>query len=323
MTTKRIHLNNQEEALSLFGQNDQNLRELERRHHVQFFVRPSTMPSGEGLTLAVRGRAPDVDKAILALELRRQSPALASSKTLTESFEASINDSSKKEVIVRSVNGTAISPRTSTQKEYLKAMRDFDMVIGIGPAGTGKTFLAVAYAIAELQSGRFNKVVLTRPIVEAGEKLGFLPGDFFEKVHPYLRPLYDAFFTIVGPDRFRLMKEDEIIEIVPLAYMRGRTLDDAVIILDEAQNTTPEQMKMFLTRMGNKSKVIINGDMSQIDLENKKRSGLIKVESILSGIEGIKFIRFTGEDVVRHELVKKIIAAYDVYEKKQQSDSLS
>ncbi len=151
--------------------------------------------------------------------------------------------------------------------------------------------------------------------MEAGEKLGFLPGDFYEKVHPYLRPLYDAFFTIVGPDRFRLLKEDEVIEIVPLAYMRGRTLEQALIILDEAQNTTPEQMKMFLTRMGAHSKVIINGDLTQIDLENKKRSGLLKVDTILKGIEGITFVRFTSEDVVRHKLVQRILNAYDAYEK--------
>ena len=183
------------------------------------------------------------------------------------------------------------------------------------PAGTGKTFLAVAYALAELQARRINKIILSRPVVEAGEKLGFLPGDLYEKVHPYLRPLYDAFYTIVGPDRLRLLREDEIVEICPLAYMRGRTLDESLIILDEAQNTTPEQMKMFLTRMGQKSKMIINGDMTQIDLENKKRSGLLKIDSILSGVEGIQFVRFGGEDIVRHPLVQKILQAYDRAEK--------
>lgn len=215
------------------------------------------------------------------------------------------------------MSGHAIAPRTANQREYIKAMRDFDMTIGIGPAGTGKTFLAVAFAIAEFESGRFSKIILSRPVVEAGEKLGFLPGDLYEKVHPYLRPLYDAFFTIIGPERFRIMKEDEVLEIVPLAYMRGRTLDDALIILDEAQNTTPEQMKMFLTRMGNNSKVIVNGDLTQIDLENKKRSGLVNIEKILKDVEGIRFIRFTGEDIVRHSLVQKILRAYDAHEEKQ------
>ncbi len=314
MATKRLHLKNQEEALTLFGQNDQYLRELERRHHVQFFIRPSSLPSGEGLTLAMRGRAPDIDKVITALETRRMVPGM-STNMASESLQVNASAAPARDIIVRTVTGGAIAPRTANQKEYLKAMRENDMTLGLGPAGTGKTFLAVAYAVSELQAGRVNKIVLTRPVVEAGEKLGFLPGDFYEKVHPYLRPLYDSFFTIVGPDRFRLLREDEVIEIVPLAYMRGRTLEDALIILDEAQNTTPEQMKMFLTRMGQHSKVIINGDLTQIDLENKKRSGLLKIERILNGIPGIGFIRFTGEDVVRHSLVQKIIHAYDVFER--------
>jgi phosphate starvation-inducible PhoH-like protein len=313
MATKRLHLNNQEEALILFGQNDQYLRELERKYQVQFFIRPSTLPSGAGLTLAIRGRAPQIDKAIMALEQRRQSPGAAPKG----SFEKSSSEAHK-DMIIRAVTGHAIVPRTNNQREYIKAMRDYDMVIGIGPAGTGKTFLAVAFAMAELESGRFSKIVLSRPVVEAGEKLGFLPGDLYEKVHPYLRPLYDAFFTIIGPERFRIMKEDEVLEIVPLAYMRGRTLDNAIIILDEAQNTTPEQMKMFLTRMGNNSRMIINGDLTQIDLENKKRSGLVNIEQILKGVEGIQFTRFTGEDIVRHTLVQKILQAYDRHEKEQE-----
>lgn len=313
MATKRLHLKNQEEALTLFGENDHYLREMERRFRVQFFIRPSALPSGEGLTLAIRGRAPDIDKVIASLETRRQSPV--PSLLSAESPDAGAAEGAKKDMIIRAVGGAAVVPRTAAQKEYIRAMRDFDLVIGIGPAGTGKTFLAVAFALAELQSGRFNKIVLSRPVVEAGEKLGFLPGDLYEKVHPYLRPLYDAFFTIVGPDRLRLLREDEVVEIVPLAYMRGRTLDEAVIILDEAQNTTPEQMKMFLTRMGNNSKMIINGDLTQIDLENKKKSGLIKIDAILKGVDGVHFTRFGQEDVVRHPLVKKIIEAYDRYEK--------
>ncbi|SRR5258706_16312005 len=315
MSTKRIHLKNQEEALLVFGQNDQNLRDLERQFRVQFFVRPSTLPSGEGLTLAIRGKAPQIDKAVAAIEMRRQLPPTATS-THHGYFELTASDAQRKDMIVRSISGNAICPRTANQKKYVKAMRDFDMVIGIGPAGTGKSFLAVAFACAELQSGRYNKIILTRPVVEAGEKLGFLPGDLYEKVHPYLRPLYDAFFSIIGPERLRLLREDEIVEIVPLAYMRGRTLDDSIIILDEAQNTTPEQMKMFLTRMGQNSKVIINGDLTQIDLENKKRSGLIKIEELLKDIEGIQFVRFSGEDIVRHRLVQKILEAYDKIENK-------
>lgn len=311
MATKRVHLKSQEEAMMIFGQNDQVLRELETRYHVQFFVRPSTLPSGEGLTLAIRGKPQAIDKAMAALESRRQATP---QPTGLKSFDVPMVEGGNKDMIIRSATGSAITPRTNNQKKYVRAMRDGDMVIGIGPAGTGKTFLAVAFALAELQSGRFNKIVLTRPVVEAGEKLGFLPGDLYEKVHPYLRPLYDAFYTIVGPDRLRLLREDEIVEIVPLAYMRGRTLDDSLIILDEAQNTTPEQMKMFLTRMGQNSKMIINGDLTQIDLENKSRSGLKKIETILKDIEGIQFVRFTGEDIVRHHLVGKILRAYEVYE---------
>jgi phosphate starvation-inducible PhoH-like protein len=319
MTTKRIHLKNQEEALTLFGQNDHYLRELERRHHVQFFLRPSSLASGEGLTLAMRGRAPDIDKVIVALETRRNSPV--QNNPVSESYDPAPVEGPRKDMIIRTVTGNSIFPRTAGQRDYVKSMRDHDMVIGIGPAGTGKSFLAVAFAIAELQSGRFNKIVLTRPVVEAGEKLGFLPGDFYEKVHPYLRPLYDAFYTVLGPDRFRLLREDEVVEIVPLAYMRGRTLEDAFIILDEAQNTTPEQMKMFLTRMGKNSKVIINGDLTQIDLENKKRSGLMKIDAILKNVEGIHFVRFTGEDIIRHSLVQKILNAYDEFERSENSST--
>jgi phosphate starvation-inducible PhoH-like protein len=191
MATKRLHLNSQEEALLLFGQNDQYLRELERKYQVQFFIRPSTLPSGAGLTLAIRGRAPQIDKAIMSLEMRRQSPT----STPKSSLERPITEGGNKDMIIKAVSGHAIAPRTANQREYIKAMRDFDMTIGIGPAGTGKTFLAVAFAIAEFESGRFSKIILSRPVVEAGEKLGFLPGDLYEKVHPYLRPLYDAFFT--------------------------------------------------------------------------------------------------------------------------------
>ncbi len=302
----------------LFGQNDQVLRDLENRYHVQFFVRPSTLPSGEGLTLAIRGKPQSIDKAMAALESRRQSPPQPSG---LKTFDVPSTDGANKDMIIRSATGTAITPRTLNQKKYVRAMRDSDMVIGIGPAGTGKTFLAVAFALAELQSGRFNKIVLTRPVVEAGEKLGFLPGDLYEKVHPYLRPLYDAFYTIVGPDRLRLLREDEIVEIAPLAYMRGRTLDDSLIILDEAQNTSPEQMKMFLTRMGQNSKMIINGDLTQIDLENKSRSGLRKIETILKDIDGIQFIRFQGEDIVRHHLVQKVLRAYEMHEEAEAAKS--
>ncbi|HNC74095.1 MAG TPA: PhoH family protein, partial [Elusimicrobiota bacterium] len=214
------------------------------------------------------------------------------------------------------VTGAAIRPQTPSQQAYVKAIRDNDMVFGVGPAGTGKTYLAVACAIAALESGRVNRIVLTRPVVEAGEKLGFLPGDFYEKVHPYLKPLYDAFHNMVGADRFRQLREDETIEIIPLAYMRGRTLDEAFAILDEAQNTTPEQMKMFLTRMGNGSRMVITGDVTQIDLDKKLTSGLVQIQDVLRGVEGIDFVRFSEVDVVRHPLVKKIIRAFDAWDER-------
>jgi phosphate starvation-inducible PhoH-like protein len=206
-----------------------------------------------------------------------------------------------------SVTGQPIRPRSTTQKTYVKAIQEKEMVFGIGPAGTGKTFLAVACAVAALERGLVSRIVLTRPVVEAGEKLGFLPGDFYEKVHPYLKPLYDAFHSMVGADRFRAMREEEVIEIVPLAYMRGRTLDEAFAILDEAQNTTPEQMKMFLTRMGNGSRMVITGDVTQIDLETKARSGLVLIQEVLRDVSDVSFVRFTDVDVVRHPLVQRVL----------------
>ncbi len=315
MSTKRIHLKSQEEAVFLFGQNDSFLRELENRFKVQFFVRPSQLPSGEGLTLAIRGRDPQIDKTISALEAKRRMPPPS---LVAEPFEKTKTEVHK-DMFIRSANGHPIRPRNPKQAEYVKSMRDYDLVVGIGPAGTGKTFLAVAFALAELEMGHYSKIVLTRPVVEAGEKLGFLPGDFYEKVHPYLRPLYDAFFTIIGPDRFRLMREDEIVEILPLAYMRGRTLDEALIILDEAQNTTPEQIKMFLTRMGSHSKTIVNGDLTQIDIENKKNSGLLLIERILKNVEGIAFTHFEKSDIVRHGLVQKVLKALEDHDNKTHS----
>ncbi|GAF81149.1 unnamed protein product, partial [marine sediment metagenome] len=222
------------------------------------------------------------------------------------------------EVIFLTEKGREIKPKTAHQKVYIEAMRKYDIVFSIGPAGTGKTYLACAVALETLKEEKVSRIVLTRPVVEAGEKLGFLPGDLHEKINPYLHPLYDAFCSILGPEKFQRYRKEGIIEVVPLAYMRGRTLDDAFIILDEAQNTTFLQMKMFLTRIGFDANVVVTGDITQVDLEVKKQSGLIQVQSVLKNIKGVKFVYFSQVDVIRHPLVKKIISAFEKYEKREQ-----
>jgi phosphate starvation-inducible protein PhoH and related proteins len=213
-----------------------------------------------------------------------------------------------------------IIPKTETQRRYIEAIKNYDIVIGIGPAGTGKTYLAMAMAINAFLKKQVSRIVLARPAVEAGEKLGFLPGDLYEKVNPYLRPLYDALFDMMEAEKAGKLVDRGIIEIAPLAFMRGRTLNDSFIILDEAQNTTSEQMKMYLTRLGFNSKTVITGDITQIDLPHGKSSGLIEAEKILNGVEGIKFIYFSEKDVVRHKLVQEIVKAYERYEKRSTED---
>jgi hypothetical protein len=228
-----------------------------------------------------------------------------------ESFDAreQVND-----VICYTHRGKPLRPKTKGQKRYIDTIRRNDMVFGIGPAGTGKTYLACALAANALKNKEVERIILARPAVEAGESLGFLPGDLQDKVDPYLRPLYDAIFEIVGQETAARLKESGVIEVVPLAYMRGRTLDNSFIILDEAQNTTREQMKMFLTRMGFNSKVVVTGDITQIDLPKGAGSGLVEAKRVLSGVEGVEFSYLTEVDVVRHELVKRIIKAYSDYE---------
>ena len=210
--------------------------------------------------------------------------------------------------------GRPVKPKTLGQEKYVQAIRDNTIVIGVGPAGTGKTYLAVAMAVSAFRAKEVNRIILTRPAVEAGEKLGFLPGDLQQKVDPYLRPLYDALFDMLGAENFQRYQEKGNIEVAPLAYMRGRTLDDSFIILDEAQNTTTEQMKMFLTRLGFNSKMVVTGDITQIDLPDGKRSGLVEITKILKNIEDIKTVKFSEKDVVRHKLVQDIIKAYEKYE---------
>ena len=216
-----------------------------------------------------------------------------------------------------------VQPRSPNQRKYVEAIEQSDMTFGLGPAGTGKTYLAVAMAASALMAKKMSRIVLVRPAVEAGERLGFLPGSLQEKVDPYLRPLYDALYDLLDPQKVDKMLESNVIEVAPLAFMRGRTLNDAFIIMDEAQNTTTEQMKMFLTRMGNNSKAVITGDLTQIDLPNPKRSGLLEALHVLDGVEGIRFCHFEDTDVVRHQLVQRIVRAYDSYGRAQQELPLS
>ena len=223
-----------------------------------------------------------------------------------------------KDLICHTIQGKPIKPKTLGQKHYVDAIRNKMIVFGVGPAGTGKTYLAMAMAIKAFKADEVNRIILTRPAIEAGEKLGFLPGDLQSKVDPYLRPLYDALYQIMGPESFTKNMEKGLIEVAPLAYMRGRTLDNAFIILDEAQNTTPAQMKMFLTRIGFGSKVVVTGDLTQKDLPSGAASGLDVALKVLSGIEDISICKLTNQDVVRHPLVQKIVKAYDEYEKKQE-----
>jgi phosphate starvation-inducible PhoH-like protein len=219
------------------------------------------------------------------------------------------------DVVFKSSRNRTITPKSVAQKRYLDAIREFDIVFGVGPAGTGKTFLAMAMAVGCLLRKEVKRIVLVRPAVEAGERLGFLPGDLVEKVHPYLRPLYDALYDMLEPEKVGALSEKGAIEIAPLAYMRGRTLNDAFIILDEAQNTTSEQMKMFLTRLGFNAKMVVTGDITQIDLPASRPSGLIEIQSVLHGLDGIQFIYFDDRDVVRHDLVSSIVRAYDRVQK--------
>jgi phosphate starvation-inducible PhoH-like protein len=312
MVTKKIHLTGSDEALRLFGQYDQNLRSLEQTYGVQIF--------GRGEVLSVRGTPSKVEKALVALdEMRGRLGSDPNGSKGSDPVRGGSDPilSAPRDAAYTNALGKSVRPRTPNQKAYVQAIGSHDLVIAIGPAGTGKTYLAVACALTALKEDRVSKIVLTRPVVEAGEKLGFLPGDFYEKVNPYLRPLYDAFHMMLGPDRFRLYRDEETIEIAPLAYMRGRTLENAFIILDEGQNTTPEQMKMLLTRMGQGSKLVVNGDITQVDLVPKKISGLIQLPMILKGIPGVQVIHLTDEDVVRHPLVREVLRAYDDWERQE------
>lgn len=316
MVTKKIFLKNSDEVVHLLGQQDENLRALEQNYGVQIFVRQGG--SSGDFSLVVRGAGSKVDKALAELQYMRgqRNDSVIGERQNSFIFSGQAYPANSNVVYV-TFQGKQIRPRSENQKKYVEYTAKNDIVISIGPAGTGKTFLAVACALRAMQSGKVNRIVLTRPVVEAGERLGFLPGDLYEKINPYLKPLYDAFYYMLGPEKFRFLREEEAIEIIPLAYMRGRTIDDAFIVLDEAQNTTTEQMKMLLTRMGSGSQIAVTGDITQIDLENKKHSGLLVAEKIFKSVDEIKFIYFNEKDVVRHALVKKVIKAYEKWEKRR------
>jgi phosphate starvation-inducible PhoH-like protein len=317
---KKVAVANNDEALRLFGQFDANLRCLERQFPIRLVPR--------GTEVAILGDKVAVEQAAqvleqlkkLALEGNLITPQdVQFTASMIKRGQGTALDPTEEDTILVTHRGKAVKPKTIGQKRYIEAINKHDIVFSIGPAGTGKTYLAMAMAVKALRSRDISRIVLTRPAVEAGEKLGFLPGDLQEKVDPYLRPLYDALYDFLGTDTYQKYAERGIIEIAPLAYMRGRTLDDAFILLDEAQNTTPEQMKMFLTRLGFGSKAVITGDITQIDLPPGRFSGLEEVQHVLQDVKGIDFAYFTHQDVVRHELVQRIIAAYEKWEKEHKS----
>ena len=317
---QKINLDRLGQAEALFGNFDENVRLIEKEFGVALVVRDSE--------LKVTGDDPEaVDKA--SRTVKSLLTLIGSGETLTEQnvrycIRMVGEDSEDKvaslagDVVCITSKGKPIKPKTVGQRTYCQNIKENTITIGVGPAGTGKTYLAVAMAVNAFRAQQVNRIILTRPAVEAGEKLGFLPGDLQNKVDPYLRPLYDALFDMLGPETFQRYLERGSIEVAPLAYMRGRTLDDSFIILDEAQNTMPEQMKMFLTRMGFNSKVVITGDITQIDLPDGKMSGLKEAMRVLKNVEGIGICTLTARDVVRHELVQRIVNAYAQYEEQRQ-----
>ncbi len=315
MTEQIIEFEALDQAVSLFGSFDENVKIIEQEYGVSIISR--------GTDLKVVGDEESVSKAARALNslliLISKGEALTSQNVryaislVNEGNEDKLNAMSSDTICITS-KGRPVKPKTLGQKRYCEAIRHNTITFGVGPAGTGKTYLAVAMAVTAFRAKAVSRIILTRPAVEAGEKLGFLPGDLQSKVDPYLRPLYDALFDMLGAENFQRCQERGAIEVAPLAYMRGRTLDDSFIILDEAQNTTPEQMKMFLTRLGFNSKMVVTGDITQIDLPDGKKSGLKRVMRILKDVDDIEMCYFNQKDVVRHKLVQDIVNAYQKYE---------
>ena len=312
--TRRLLLVSDVDLLPLLGRNDENLRALESQLGLRIVAR--------GSEISLTGEARQVEKAERLLT-QMQELVRAGAPIHSGEFKAALRiladdaGADLKSIFLDAITVPSrkkqITPKSPNQKRYLDAIRTHDLVFAIGPAGTGKSYLAVAMAVSALMKREVARIVLTRPAVEAGERLGFLPGDLYEKVHPYLRPLYDALYDMMEAEKVAALVEKGAIDVAPLAYMRGRTLNDSFIILDEAQNTTSEQMKMFLTRLGFNSKMVVTGDITQVDLPASRTSGLIEIQSILRGVDGIRFVYFTEKDVVRHELVSAIIKAYEEY----------
>ncbi len=314
-----VNVDRMEQIVSLFGQLDENVRLIEQQYHVDVVSRDSE--------LKVTGDAENVANAVRAirglLQLINRGEQLNEQNVryvmmlVNEGTDQALSSLGGDSICITS-KGRPVKPKTLGQKAYVEAIRRNTVVLGVGPAGTGKTYLAVAMAVEAFRAKQVNRIILTRPAVEAGEKLGFLPGDLQSKVDPYLRPLYDALFDMLGTETYQKYLERGNIEIAPLAYMRGRTLDDSFVILDEAQNTTPEQMKMFLTRLGFNSKMVVTGDITQIDLPDGQKSGLREVMKILKDVEDISICSFNQKDVVRHQLVQRIIEAYEAFDKKKE-----
>lgn len=307
-----------EHVLVLFGNADQNIKIIEEHFGVNIVCRGTEVKiTGESEAVSKAQRTIDTLLAMIQKDGNLSEQNIRYVMTLVEQGSEQSMVQMNNSCIAVTVKGKPIKPKTLGQKKYIDAIENNTITFGIGPAGTGKTYLAVAMAVRAFRDEQVSRIILTRPAVEAGEKLGFLPGDLQDKVDPYLRPLYDAMFDMMGPENFQRNMEKGCIEVAPLAYMRGRTLDDSFIILDEAQNTTPEQMKMFLTRLGFNSKAIVTGDVTQIDLPNAGRSGLIEAVKVLKNIDDIAIMKLTEKDVVRHKLVQDIITAYERYHNKE------
>lgn len=314
MIEQTVNIDRMEHAVALFGSFDENIEHIRREFGVDIICRGTEIKvSGEPEQVILAAKTIE---GLLALINRGEALTGQSVAYVMDMVRDGTEDKMQAladDVICITAKGRPLKAKTLGQKRYVDAMRQNTVTLGIGPAGTGKTFLAVAMAVRGFRAHDVNRIILTRPAVEAGEKLGFLPGDLQNKVDPYLRPLYDALFELLGPDNYHKYVERGNIEIAPLAYMRGRTLDDSYIILDEAQNTTHEQMKMFLTRLGANSRAVITGDVTQIDLPDIKKSGLVEASKVLKHVDDIAIVRFSEKDVVRHKLVQQIIKAYDKY----------